>query len=66
MPYAGYGMNAGIADAANLALAAGGAAEGWGGEEFWLPMQRERLPITDQVSHFAMDHAHAMAKRAIP
>jgi 2-polyprenyl-6-methoxyphenol hydroxylase-like FAD-dependent oxidoreductase len=62
VPYAGYGMNAGIADAANLAWLLAARLEGWGGEGILAAYAAERLPITDQVSHFAMDHAHAMTK----
>jgi 2-polyprenyl-6-methoxyphenol hydroxylase-like FAD-dependent oxidoreductase len=60
VPYAGYGMNAGIADAANLAWLLAARLEGWGAEGILAAYAAERLPITDQVSHFAMDHAHAM------
>jgi len=35
--------------------------EGWGGTGILAAYAAERLPITDQVSHFAMGHAHAMA-----
>jgi 2-polyprenyl-6-methoxyphenol hydroxylase-like FAD-dependent oxidoreductase len=68
VPYGGYGMNAGIADAANLARALAAHLEGWAGEAMLAAYEAERLPITDQVSHFAMNHAHAMAKerKSIP
>jgi 2-polyprenyl-6-methoxyphenol hydroxylase-like FAD-dependent oxidoreductase len=68
VPYGGYGMNAGIADAANLARALTAHLEGWAGEAMLASYEAERLPITDQVSHFAMNHAHAMAKerKSIP
>ena len=68
VPYAGYGMNAGIADAANLAWLLAARIEGWGGEAILAAYQAERLPITAQVSHFAMDHAHRMAaqRRSVP
>ncbi len=62
VPYAGYGMNAGIADAADLAWLLAARLEGWGAEGILAAYAAERLPITDQVSHFAMDHAHAMTK----
>ena len=62
VPYAGYGMNAGIADAANLAWLLAAHLEGWGTDGMLAAYQAERLPITEQVSHFAMDHAHAMTK----
>ncbi|RIK41097.1 MAG: monooxygenase [Chloroflexi bacterium] len=68
VPYAGYGMNAGIADADNLAWLLAARINGWGAEGILDAHERERLPITEQVSYFAMDHAHAMAKqrRAVP
>ncbi|MGX9430945.1 MULTISPECIES: FAD-dependent oxidoreductase [Bradyrhizobium] len=68
VPYAGYGMNAGIADAANLAWLLAAHLEGWADERILNAYEAERLPITEQVSHFAMDHAHAMAKarKSIP
>jgi 2-polyprenyl-6-methoxyphenol hydroxylase-like FAD-dependent oxidoreductase len=68
VPYAGYGMNAGIADAVNLAQVLAADLEGWAGANMLTAYEAERLPITGQVSHFAMDHAHAMAKarKSIP
>lgn len=63
VPYAGYGMNAGIADAANLAWLLAAYLNGWGAAGLLGAHERERLPITEQVSRFAMDHAHAMAKQ---
>jgi 2-polyprenyl-6-methoxyphenol hydroxylase-like FAD-dependent oxidoreductase len=68
VPYAGYGMNAGIADAANLAQGLAAHLEGWAGEAMLTAYEAERLPITDQVSHFAMNHAQAMAeaRKSVP
>jgi 2-polyprenyl-6-methoxyphenol hydroxylase-like FAD-dependent oxidoreductase len=68
VPYAGYGMNAGIADALNLSWLLGGAVQGWGGERLLDAYEAERQPITMQVSNFAMDHAQKMikARRAVP
>ena len=63
VPYAGYGMNAGIADAANLAWLLAAHLNGWGGPGILDAYEAERLPITEQVSHFAMNHAIAMAKQ---
>jgi 2-polyprenyl-6-methoxyphenol hydroxylase-like FAD-dependent oxidoreductase len=63
VPYAGYGMNAGLADAANLAWLLAAALNGWGAPGILDAYVRERQPITEQVSHFAMNHAHAMAKQ---
>ena len=48
--------------AANLAWLLAARLEGWGAEGILAAYAAERLPITDQVSHFAMDHAHAMTK----
>lgn len=68
VPYAGYGMNAGIADALNLSWLLGACLQGWGGEAMLDAYEAERLPITNQVSHFAMDHAQKMirARGAVP
>jgi len=68
VPYAGYGMNAGLADAANLAWLLAAVLKGWGTPAILDAYVRERQPITEQVSHFAMNHAHAMAKQrgAVP
>jgi hypothetical protein len=68
VPYAGYGMNAGIADAANLAWLLAAHLNGWAPEAILDAHEAERLPITEQVSYFAMNHAIQMAKqrRAVP
>jgi len=68
VPYAGYGMNAGIADALNLSWLLGAVVQGWGDEAMLDAYEAERLPITEQVSRFAMDHAQKMirARRAVP
>jgi hypothetical protein len=63
VPYAGYGMNAGIADAANLAWLLAAHLKGWAPAAILDAHERERLPITEQVSHFAMDHAIAMIRQ---
>lgn len=63
VPYAGYGMNAGLADAANLAWHLSAQIEGWAAPQALLAYEKERHPITEQVSRFAMDHAHAMSQR---
>lgn len=68
VPYAGYGMNAGIADALNLSWLLGARIQGWGEETILDAYEAERQPITMQVSHFAMDHAAKMikARSAVP
>lgn len=63
VPYAGYGMNAGIADAANLAWLLSAHVKGWAPYDILDAHEAERWPITDQVSRFAMNHAHAMARQ---
>jgi 2-polyprenyl-6-methoxyphenol hydroxylase-like FAD-dependent oxidoreductase len=64
VPYAGYGMNAGIADALNLSWLLAARLNGWGGEDILDGYEAERMPITDQVSRFAMSHAaRAIAER---
>jgi 2-polyprenyl-6-methoxyphenol hydroxylase-like FAD-dependent oxidoreductase len=68
VPYAGYGMNAGIADAENLGWLLAAHLGGWAPAGILDAYERERLPITEQVSHFAMNHAHAIARqrRSVP
>ncbi len=68
VPFAGYGMNAGIADAANLAWMLAAHIGGWAPETILNAHEAERLPITEQVSHYAMGHAIQLAARrsAIP
>jgi len=62
VPMAGYGMNAGIADAMNLSWQLAARLNGWGGEGILAAYEAERLPITEQVSRFAMNHALALQK----
>jgi 2-polyprenyl-6-methoxyphenol hydroxylase-like FAD-dependent oxidoreductase len=62
VPMAGYGMNAGIADAMNLAWLLAGRVSGWLHDRALDAYQAERLPITEQVSKFAMNHAIALQK----
>lgn len=60
MPYAGYGMNAGIADAVDLSWQLAAHLNGWAPAAILDAYEAERQPITEQVSRFAMDHALAM------
>jgi hypothetical protein len=62
IPMAGYGMNAGIADAMNLSWLLAARLQGWAGERALEAYEAERLPITEQVSKFAMNHAIALQK----
>ena len=68
VPYAGFGMNAGIADAINLSWLLAARINGWGDEAILDAYEAERQPITEQVSQFAMEHAARMikARRAVP
>jgi hypothetical protein len=68
IPYAGYGMNAGIADATNLAWLLAATLQGWADPAIIDAYEAERLPITDQVSRFAMDMAGKVLgqRRAVP
>ena len=63
VPMAGYGMNAGIADAMNLSWLLAGHLKGWLAESALGAYEAERLPITEQVSKFAMNHALALQKQ---
>lgn len=54
VPFSGYGMNAGIADAENLAWMLVATLHGWGGPKLLEAYEAERAPITEQVSHHAM------------
>jgi 2-polyprenyl-6-methoxyphenol hydroxylase-like FAD-dependent oxidoreductase len=68
VPYAGYGMNAGIADALNLSWHLSAHLAGWADAAVLDAYEIERQPITEQVSRFAMDHAQQMikARGAVP
>ena len=63
IPMAGYGMNAGIADAMNLSWQIAARVKGWGAEAVLSGYEAERQPITEQVSQFAMNHALALQKQ---
>jgi hypothetical protein len=62
VPFAGYGMNAGIADAMNLSWQLAARLNGWGAAGLLDAYEAERQPITEQVSKFAMNHAIALQK----
>lgn len=53
----GYGMNAGIADAANLAWLLAAALNGWAPHAIVNAYQAERQPLTEQASRLIMDVA---------
>jgi len=55
VPFAGYGMNAGIADAMNLSWKLAGVIKGWADPAILISYAVERQPVTEQVSRFAMN-----------
>ena len=63
VPMAGYGMNAGIADAENLAWLLAAHLNGWAPASILDAHEAERQPITEQVSKYAMSHAVALSKQ---
>lgn len=52
IPVAGYGMNAGIADATNLTFMLAAHLNGWGSADMLDAYELERHPITEQLSRF--------------
>ena len=62
VPFAGYGMNAGIADAMNLSWMLAAVLQGWADPAILAAHEAERWPITEQVSHYAMNTSIAMAR----
>jgi hypothetical protein len=55
VPFAGYGMNAGIADAINLSWKLAGVINGWAEPGILDAYELERKPVTEQVSCYAMN-----------
>jgi 2-polyprenyl-6-methoxyphenol hydroxylase-like FAD-dependent oxidoreductase len=62
VPSAGYGMNAGIADAMNLSWMLAGVLNGWADPNILAAHEAERWPITEQVSKYAMNTSLAIAR----
>ena len=62
IPMAGYGMNAGIADAMTLSWVLAARLHGWATDAALDAYEAERQPITEQVSTFAMNHAISLQK----
>jgi 2-polyprenyl-6-methoxyphenol hydroxylase-like FAD-dependent oxidoreductase len=62
VPFAGYGMNAGIADAMNLSWMLAGVLQGWAEPAILDAHEAERWPITEQVSRYAMNTAASLAR----
>jgi 2-polyprenyl-6-methoxyphenol hydroxylase-like FAD-dependent oxidoreductase len=63
IPAAGYGMNAGIADAADLAWMLTAVLQGWAHENLLDAYQAERKPITEQISHIITEVAVAVMQQ---
>jgi 2-polyprenyl-6-methoxyphenol hydroxylase-like FAD-dependent oxidoreductase len=63
IPHGGYGMNAGIADAANLAWMLSAVLAGWAPASILDAYEAERQPITEQVSHFTTGLAEKIMKQ---
>jgi 2-polyprenyl-6-methoxyphenol hydroxylase-like FAD-dependent oxidoreductase len=59
VPCAGYGMNAGIADAMNLSWKLAGVIKGWAQPAILDTYEVERQPVTEQVSRYAMNTSFA-------
>ncbi len=57
IPHGGYGMNAGIADAANLAWKLAATLKGWASPGILDAYDAERQPITDQASRLITEIA---------
>jgi 2-polyprenyl-6-methoxyphenol hydroxylase-like FAD-dependent oxidoreductase len=63
IPHAGYGMNAGIADAANLSWKIAASLNGWAAPAILDAYEAERQPITEQVSHFTANIADKIMRQ---
>jgi 2-polyprenyl-6-methoxyphenol hydroxylase-like FAD-dependent oxidoreductase len=57
IPYAGYGMNAGIADAVDLSWQLAATLNGWASPAILDAYEAERRPVTEQVSRLVADLA---------
>lgn len=70
VPFAGYGMNAGIADGVSIAWLLTGVLQGWADPRILDAYEAERHPITEQVSRLAMqsmlDILEALGKNTPP
>lgn len=63
IPAAGYGMNAGIADAADLSWMLAATLQGWADEGLLDAYEAERKPITEQISHIITEVAVAVMQQ---
>ena len=63
IPHGGYGMNAGIADAANLSWMIAATLAGWAPLAILDAYEAERRPIADEMSRFTMNFALKIMKQ---
>jgi 2-polyprenyl-6-methoxyphenol hydroxylase-like FAD-dependent oxidoreductase len=63
IPHGGYGMNAGIADAANLSWMIAATLAGWAPLAILDAYEAERRPIADETSRFTTDFALKIMKQ---
>ena len=68
IPHGGYGMNAGIADAADLAWMLAATLHGWASPAILDAYEAERRPITEQASQIITQIAHKVIaqRREVP
>jgi 2-polyprenyl-6-methoxyphenol hydroxylase-like FAD-dependent oxidoreductase len=70
VPFAGYGMNAGVADAMSLSWMLCAVVKGWAPSSLLDAYEAERQPITDQVSRLAigkvMENAAVLGAGPVP
>lgn len=63
IPVAGYGMNCGIADATGLTWMLAAVLNGWASPSILDAYERERHPITEQVSRFVAELGVQLVRR---
>ena len=63
IPVAGYGMNCGIADAVGLTWMLAAVVNGWAPPSVLDAFERERHPITEQVSRFVAELGVQLVRR---
>jgi len=66
IPYAGFGMNAGIEDAAHLGWMLAAVLRGWGGRTLLDAYEAERRPVGELISHAAVELARTQRTVELP
>ena len=64
VPYGGYGMNAGVTDAANLAWMLDAVLSGWAPESLLDAHEAERKPVVERISHIVAEFARSLREDA--